>query len=114
MLRLIANNPCVTCIEALGITDFAVSFDCVTISGELSTEVMDALQALISSPPCNHAAPNELQVCASNDWVVACAKLAALPPVPGEGEDPYATIRARLGSERDAALIRADSLGGLV
>lgn len=78
----------------------------VEVSDSLSVETIGTVAAFVASPTTAQRKN------ASDDWILACAKIAALPPV--TTPDPYAALRARLIACRDACLTDANALGGLI
>lgn len=76
-----------------------------------NSSVIEALRTFLANPPTR---VNPVQLAASNKWAECNMRLAAIPPVPGQGIDPYATIRVRLAQELTVALAAANAAGGLV
>ena len=71
-----------------------------------------ALEALIERTINPELPDPEEQAALTNAWLTVKACLDALPPVPGEGPDPYAVSRTRLGGATQAALDALNSAGG--
>lgn len=113
-IRLTASNPCPICLAMLGIPNAVIDGRVLVLPAGLSPDQMQLLQDnIINHAPDQHLTDTVEQVVASDAWALLNAKLAAIPPVPGEGVDPYAATRARLALDLATALARANSLGGL-
>jgi len=71
-----------------------------------------ALEALIERTLNPELPDPEEQAALTNAWLTVKACLDALPPAPGEGDDPYAVSRSRLVVATQAALDALNTAGG--